>query len=284
MNLDSEQRKKLRDALISAFPEWSSLEQMLYFELGRNLNEITKDSNSPEVAFRLIQTAESQGWLEDLICAARKQNPGNQQLQAIEVNTGDVQTISPKVIAPRAPYQENIVSEVDADYNGLQELLQNKKFKEADFETTRIMLWILSKRIDESWTIEDFQDFPFTDLRTINNLWLAESNNKFGFSIQQEVWITINNSSNPKIYKNQNFKNFIKALDWENENAPLDKRAKKGHFPKGIYVLTRENRVSKIVEKYLNEYHENFHKELENIEDEKGGKGTRVGAGGVGGR
>jgi hypothetical protein len=83
MNLDSEQRKKLRDALISAFPERSSLEQMLYFELGKNLNEITKDSNLLEVAFRLIQTAESQGWLEALIRAARKQNPGNQQLQAI---------------------------------------------------------------------------------------------------------------------------------------------------------------------------------------------------------
>ena len=78
-----QQCRKLRDALISAFPERSSLEQLLFFELGKKLNEITKDSNLQDVAFQLIQTAKSQGWLIELVSAARKENPGNSELEAI---------------------------------------------------------------------------------------------------------------------------------------------------------------------------------------------------------
>jgi hypothetical protein len=78
-----QQYKKLRDALISAFPLKSSLEQLLFFELGRNLNQITQDSNLQTVVFQLIQTAESQGWLIELVKAARKENPGNSELKAI---------------------------------------------------------------------------------------------------------------------------------------------------------------------------------------------------------
>jgi len=78
-----QQYRKLRDALISAFPEKSRLEQMLYFELGRNLNEITRDSDLQDIAFKLIQTSESQGWLLDLVNAARKENSGNSELAAV---------------------------------------------------------------------------------------------------------------------------------------------------------------------------------------------------------
>ncbi|MDF5714424.1 MAG: COR domain-containing protein, partial [Rhizonema sp. NSF051] len=79
-----QQRKKLRDALVSAFPEKSLLDQLLYFELNQNLNQITdKDSNLENIVFELIRKAESEGWLEDLIGAAQKENPKNSQLSVI---------------------------------------------------------------------------------------------------------------------------------------------------------------------------------------------------------
>ncbi len=78
-----QQLKQLQNALINAFPSKSSLERLLYFELEKNLNEITRESDLQEIVFKLIQTAESQGWLEDLVYAARKENPGNPLLQAI---------------------------------------------------------------------------------------------------------------------------------------------------------------------------------------------------------
>ncbi|KYC35890.1 hypothetical protein WA1_48630 [Scytonema hofmannii PCC 7110] len=77
------QRKQLRDALISAFPERSLLEQLLDFDLDKKLNQITLDSNLQSVVYQLIKTAQAQGWLVDLVRAAYEENPGNSQLATI---------------------------------------------------------------------------------------------------------------------------------------------------------------------------------------------------------
>lgn len=81
--ISSQQLKKLRDAIIEAFPSKLSLEQFVYFELNRNLNEIAPESNLQEVGFKLIQAARAEGWLGDLVEAARKERPGNARLQEI---------------------------------------------------------------------------------------------------------------------------------------------------------------------------------------------------------
>lgn len=81
MRLSGKQPKKLQEALIDAFPTSTSLEQMLLHELDKNLNEIAGEGSLQDIVFTLIQVAESQGWIEDLIRAARKSNPGNQNLQ-----------------------------------------------------------------------------------------------------------------------------------------------------------------------------------------------------------
>ncbi|BDA71674.1 hypothetical protein CAL7716_058400 [Calothrix sp. PCC 7716] len=82
MKLSSQQRKKLQEALIDAFPNVSSLKQMLSHELDENLEVITGEGkNLQDIIFTLIQTANSQGWVEGLVCAARKYNPGNVLLE-----------------------------------------------------------------------------------------------------------------------------------------------------------------------------------------------------------
>lgn len=81
MNLSNQQRKQLQSVLIDAFPNTASLEQMLSFELDKNLEVITSEGNLQDIIFTLIQTANSQGWVEDLICAAQKSNPGNPLLE-----------------------------------------------------------------------------------------------------------------------------------------------------------------------------------------------------------
>ncbi|MBW4591295.1 GUN4 domain-containing protein [Aetokthonos hydrillicola Thurmond2011] len=78
-----QQRKKLQDALISAFPERVLLEQLLDYELDRKLNQITQDSNLQTVVYQLIQRAQAEGWLIDLVEAAHKENPGNSELTVI---------------------------------------------------------------------------------------------------------------------------------------------------------------------------------------------------------
>lgn len=83
MSLSGQQRKKLQDALIDAFPTKSSLEQMLSYELNMNLDEIAGGKNLQEIVFNLIKKIEAEESIENLVCAAHKTNPGNSKLQAI---------------------------------------------------------------------------------------------------------------------------------------------------------------------------------------------------------
>ena len=83
MRLSGEQRKKLHDALIDAFPEKSSLRQILSFQLNKNLNEITSGTNLSEVTFELIEKAEAENWVKDLVNAALRENPRNSKLRDI---------------------------------------------------------------------------------------------------------------------------------------------------------------------------------------------------------
>ncbi len=83
MSLSGQQRKELQLALIDAFPNMASLEQMLSFELDKNLRAIADEGSLQDIVFKLIQTAIAQGWVKDLVDAACNSNPGNQQLRAI---------------------------------------------------------------------------------------------------------------------------------------------------------------------------------------------------------
>ena len=81
--LSGDKRKKLRQGILSAYPDITQLKMMVDDELNHNLDAIAGGSNLEQVVFDLINTAESQGWLEDLIRAAIKSNPGNSDLQAV---------------------------------------------------------------------------------------------------------------------------------------------------------------------------------------------------------
>ena len=83
MNLSGQERKKLTDALMNAFPNKSSLEQMLSFELNKKLDVIAGGDNLGGVIFKLVEIAEAENWIEGLISAARNSNPGNSSLKAI---------------------------------------------------------------------------------------------------------------------------------------------------------------------------------------------------------
>lgn len=83
MKLSGKQLENLAKALSDAFPDRTSLEQMLLFKLNRSLNEITGDCNLATVVFELIKEANARGWVLDLVKAARQENPGNYLLEAI---------------------------------------------------------------------------------------------------------------------------------------------------------------------------------------------------------
>ena len=83
MGLSGQQRKELQDALMDAFPDKSSLEQMLSFQLNKNLDVIASGNDLKEVVFKLIKKAESGNWIENLIDGALKENSENLSLKGI---------------------------------------------------------------------------------------------------------------------------------------------------------------------------------------------------------
>jgi GUN4-like/ARM-like repeat domain, GUN4-N terminal len=93
-------------------------------------------------------------------------------------------------------FAEGIVplkSDRNLDYRSLQSLLAQQDFLEAD-KLTNLKLCELAGEaaLQRKWIyFTDVNSFPITDLQTINALWLAHSNGKFGYSVQRELWLSV---------------------------------------------------------------------------------------------
>ena len=73
-------------------------------------------------------------------------------------------------------------------YGQLKELLATQKWKEADRETTRVMIEISGKAQLDEITPEDLQKLPCNAIRVIDQLWQHYSNGRFGFSVQLRLY------------------------------------------------------------------------------------------------
>ena len=131
----------------------------------------------------------------------------------------------------------SIASEVGADYTPLKKMLSKEDFKAADKETARIMLWVARREKEGYLREEDIEKFPCRDLRTIDQLWLASSGGKFGFSVQKQIWIECGGKLGQ--YNEKTMAKFYEYLGWKvgdewvfYNNLCWDKRAPKGHLPR----------------------------------------------------
>jgi hypothetical protein len=86
--LTGEQMERLRDAFCEAY-DYVSFDQMMLMRLSRKLSDITSEAGFRDVAFRVITVAVREGWVTDLVTAARDYNPGNPVLRKFcEDNAG----------------------------------------------------------------------------------------------------------------------------------------------------------------------------------------------------
>ncbi|MBD2536214.1 GUN4 domain-containing protein [Nostoc flagelliforme FACHB-838] len=95
----------------------------------------------------------------------------------------------------------------------LENYLQQKQWKEADEETAWIFYQVMVKENYEDWD-ELLENFPCETLREINSLWLQSSNNKFGISIQAEIYQNLGSSS----YGNYNWDVFGERVGWKQDS------------------------------------------------------------------
>jgi hypothetical protein len=84
-------------------------------------------------------------------------------------------------------------SERGIDYSRLRDLLQNKRWREADEETLAVMLRATGREKLGWLDKAAIEQFPCTDLTTIDQLWTTHSNGQFGFSVQHQIYASLPN-------------------------------------------------------------------------------------------
>jgi len=129
-----------------------------------------------------------------------------------------------------------LVSSRGINYTKLRDLLAQGKWKEADQETTNLLLRV-SNREKEGWLrTEDVKNLSCEDLRTMDKLWFAHSNGKFGFSVQSEIYQSLGGT---RQYNADIYSKFADRVGWRENgdwiyytDATFDqKEARTGHLP-----------------------------------------------------
>lgn len=83
------------------------------------------------------------------------------------------------------------------NYYFLEELLKIGKWQEADQETKRILLKLFGQQEDKGLGVEEIRNLPCEVICTIDKFWKSYSNERFGLSVQQQIWQNLK-SSKPK--------------------------------------------------------------------------------------
>ncbi len=82
------------------------------------------------------------------------------------------------------------------DYTNLQCLLAAGKWEEADEETYKKMCEVMGRQREGWLDVEQIDNFPSEDLRTIDQLWVKSSNGHFGFSVQKRIYQSLGGTQN----------------------------------------------------------------------------------------
>ena len=121
-------------------------------------------------------------------------------------------------------------------YHRLRNYLEQQNWRESDRETRRLMLEILRKPESSYWENSDYDNFPCQDLETLDRLWRHYSQNRFGFSIQKQIYENLGDI--PNGINSRFAERFGDRLGWRSDNDWLYYRnlnfslnAPPGHLP-----------------------------------------------------
>ncbi|MEH2062693.1 MAG: GUN4 domain-containing protein [Nostoc sp.] len=169
--------------------------------------------------------------LDDLIRSIRGRDTEVKAQPVIQ--TPDIPIVIPP--KPQPAQTDDLSSEKGIDYTRLRDLLAAKNWEEADEETYRVMIQAVGKKEGDWFNENELLNFPCTDLRTIDRLWVKYSNGHFGFSVQKEIYLSVGGKADGKYYK-EAWNKFGDRVGWRemNEwefNVIFDTSSPKGHLP-----------------------------------------------------
>jgi hypothetical protein len=145
----------------------------------------------------------------------------------------------PAISVPQTPPSIQLKSAKGIDYRNLEDLLKRQQWKQADIITFETMLRICNRH--KFLRVEDIDIFPCEDLQIIDQLWLKYSQEKFGFSIQKQIFDRLDNGQQ---YNDKLWDDFGLIIGWRKGNknirydrAIFDINAPRGHLPCRIFDL-----------------------------------------------
>jgi GUN4-like/TIR domain len=120
--------------------------------------------------------------------------------------------------AKKAIGEDSLCTEKAIDYIRLRDLLAAKNWREANQETYRVMIQAVGKKDGDSITSDELLNFPCTDLRTIDRLWVKYSNGHFGFSVQKEIYLSVGGKAD-STYNEEAWEKFFDRVGWRVESS-----------------------------------------------------------------
>ncbi|MBN3898592.1 MAG: GUN4 domain-containing protein [Nostoc sp. NOS(2021)] len=130
---------------------------------------------------------------------------------------------------------KELISNNNIDYTQLRDLLVQHKWKEADIETTKLMLKVMSKNYWNEVYKEDIENFSCQDLHSIDQLWEQYSYGYFGFSVQQTIWSEmggqVDYETEKRLGDRLGWRKEGNWLDYEQLTFKLSPMTPMGHLP-----------------------------------------------------
>ncbi|MBL1210897.1 GUN4 domain-containing protein [Geminocystis sp. GBBB08] len=146
-----------------------------------------------------------------------------------------------KTYAQTALFNENpdlISPESKVNFNHLAQYLEQQNWRKANDETRNIILQATGRKSIGWIPPSEFKNLPCWDLKTIDRLWLENSNNRFGFSVQLPIYLDTGNRPG-RLIGDDAYNKFGDRIGWRKdndwiifiENLDYSSTAPIGHFP-----------------------------------------------------
>ena len=229
------------ESVESSFPE---LEQLMFprtYQLKQLKQELVKRDEQINILQiqikQLEQKAKHSEKLQQSLVREQQQSNSNYS----ERLNQHWQSFFPKT--PQVETNIELKSAKNIDYTTLEKLLQAQEWRKADEETTKIMLKVSNRESENRLEVEDIENFPCEDVRTIDKLWLKYSNGKFGLSMQKRIYCELGGTSE---YDSAVWDAFGDKVGWRRsgkwigvDEVRWDLQAPDGHLPPlaGIKVV-----------------------------------------------
>ncbi|KXZ45886.1 hypothetical protein GPECTOR_49g470 [Gonium pectorale] len=146
---------------------------------------------------------------------------------------GGTPVVEKKVSPKEAVMAVPLNSAVGMDYTALRDFLVEGDFRKAEDETRALLIKLAGPdAVKRNWVyFTEVKNISVADFQTLDALWKAGSNGKFGYSVQKEIWVQ----------NSKRWAKFFKQIDWtQGENNVYRKwpmeftysmDAPRGHLP-----------------------------------------------------